>query len=207
MVIESLKAAQTALKEAMKDKGLSEASRKALEESDKNLQKLIIKAQEAAKEAYQGEEEGEEEAGKPGEDGDGDGDGDDAMPEPGHSMTKTTTTKIKHDGPKDDGEEEEEEESKKEEKKAAEESRKVHLQTLLKEAAIPQKLWKIDRLMQMSLKEAKDAIAEQKAYIDEAKKAVEETLETVDMGSGEPLHESTGSENGNLNSLFSGCAE
>src|SRR5262245_47121983 len=66
MVIESLKAVQTALKETMKDKNLSDASRKQLEESDARLQKLIEEAREAAKaaEAAKQKEEKAKEAAK-----------------------------------------------------------------------------------------------------------------------------------------------
>jgi hypothetical protein len=207
MVIESLKAASTALKEAMKDKGMSEDTKKILAKSDADLQKLLAKAREAA--GMPAEEEGYEEGMPMGHEG-----VDAHKVAPGHKVTKTTT--VQHDGPKDDDGEEEEEEEEEGESKAdaekdnggedndAEESRKVHLQCLLTEAGIPKKMWNIARLMQVSLKEAKAMIAEKKAYIEVAKEAVIGELDFVPAGSG-TFHESTGGEN--LNGLFSGCAE
>lgn len=199
MVIESLKAQIAALTEAMKEKDVPAKVMTTLKESTSSLQTLLDKAREAAKEGY--EEEEEEESGmKQEEDGkNGDGDGD--MPEPGHTITKTM--KVKHDKHQADGDGKDEDEE--EEKKSAEESRKVHIQTLLKEAGIPKGIWGLDKLMGMSLKEAKAEIAEKKAYIDAARKMVEGELDFVPTSGAAGMHESTGEEN--LNSLFHGCAE
>lgn len=211
MVIESLKAQIAALNGAMKEKGVPETVVKTLKESAAGLQKLLDKAREAAKEA---KEEGyEEEAGMPGEEEEGGH----VMPHKvaaGHKVTKTVT--VKHDGPDGDGEEEEsgdepdpkdsadDGDEKDDDKDGAEESRKVHLELLLKEAGIPQEICKAEQLIKMGLKEAKAAIAEKKALIEVARKAIDHNMDFVPVGEGR-MSESTGGEN--LNSLFTGCAE
>lgn len=210
MVIESLKAEIARLTEASKEKGVPEKVKKALTESATGLQKLLDKAREAAKEAKEAEtyaakkeEEGEEEAGDMPEEESGKGkeESDSEMPEAGHTITKTM--KIKHD--KHQSEDGDEPDPKDEKDGDAEESRKIHIEYLLKEAGIPQGMWHTDKLMKMSLKEAKEAIAEKKATVDEAKKAVEADIEMIPMGMGEHVEESDRGEN--LNSLFTGCAE
>ena len=205
MVIESLKAEIAALTEAAKEKGVPEKVVKTLKESVAGLQKLLDKAREAAKEAGYEEEGGEEEGA-----GDMATEGiDPHKVKPGHKMTKTTT--VKHDAPEDGGDKEEEEDGDepdpKDEKKDgdAEESRRVHIESLLKEAGIPKEIWNAERLAKVSLKEAKEIVAEKKALIDAARKAVAAELDMVPMGMGEPVLESDGGEN--LNSLFSSCAE
>lgn len=213
MVIESLKAAQTALKEAMKDKGMSATSKKQLEESDSRLQKLIEEARAAAKEAeaYQGEEEEEESEGMAGEkkeeeeagkDGEHDGDephGD--MPKSGHTVT--ITHKVKHDGPTEDDADADGDDGD-DDKKDAEESKRVHIQVLLKEAGIPKGAINVNKLMRMPLAEAKAEIAEKKALVELISKEVAKESGTINLSMGEPVRESSGGEN--LNGLFSGCA-
>lgn len=197
MVIKELKAQIAALTEAMKEKDVPAKVMTTLKESSSKLQKLLEKAREAAKEGY--EEEGEEEGGMPGEEG---GHVEPHKIAPGHKMTKTVT--VKHDGPADeeDGDMDGDEKDEKDEKDA-EESRKVHIECMLKEAGIPKDLWSIERLLKMSLQEAKDTIAEKKAYVEHARKAVEGTLEEVPAGQGATAQES---DKGNLNSLFESCA-
>lgn len=203
MVIESLKAAQTALKEAMKDKDMSEATKKKLGETDAALQKLLDKAREAAKQAKAKEAEGEgkgkeeeEESGEAGDEEESKGKEMD-MPEEGHTVT--VTHKVKHDGPADDGEDDEDEDS--------EESKRGYIQSLLKEAGIPKELWSLDKLAKLSLKEAKEAIEEKKALIEAARKGMSRDVEMIDLSGGEPLHESIDGDKGNLNGLFTGCAQ
>lgn len=202
MVIESLKAQIAALTEASKEQGIPDKVKKTMTESAAELEKLLAKAREAAKEGYEEEEEKEtgmdqEESGMKKEEA-----GNEDTPEPGHTITKTV--KVKHDKHQDDGEDDEKDDDEEEGKKAAEESRKVHIEHLLQEAGIPKQIWKVEKLMSLTLKEAKAVIAEQKAYMEEAKKAVEGNLEFVPAGQG-TLEESNGGEN--LNSLFTGCAE
>ena len=212
MVIESLKAQIAALTEAQKEKGIPEKVVKTLKESASGLQKLLDKAREAAKEAKEegdedetGKEEGEEEeAGMA--PAAGEGHVDPHKIKPGHKMTKTVT--VKHDGPSDGeegGDEPDPKDEKKDDDKDAEESRKVHIEMLLKEAGIPKEICSAEKLIGKTLKEAKEIIAEKKAEIDMVKKAVEGNLEFVPTGAGDGMHESTGGEN--LNSLFAGCAE
>jgi len=201
-VIERLKAAQSALKEALTDKDIAEKNKKKLLESDAHLAKLLEEAMKAAEEAE--EESGEEEEA-------------DAAPEPhggvkpGHKVTKTVT--IKHDGPTDDGddgdgdsdgdsegskeEEEEEEESS--------ESKRGYLKSLLKEADIPKKLWGLDKLMKLSLKEAKAEIEEKQALVESIRE--ERELSETPVSFGAPLSESEEGDQGSLNHLFSGCSE
>jgi hypothetical protein len=209
MVIESLKAEITALNEAMKEKGVPEKVMKTLKESAAGLQKLLDKAREAAKEAYAAKQEEEEESGMDGEEEEESKETiDPHQVKPGHKMSKTTT--VKHEKmDKPEAEEEGDEPDAKDEKDGkdedAEESRKVHLELLLKEAGIPKEICSAEKLMKMSLKEAKETIAEKKAMIEVARKSVEGDMETIDLGMGTELQESTGVEN--LNSLFTGCAQ
>lgn len=204
MVIESLKAAQTALKEAMKDKDMSEATKKKLGETDAALQKLLDKAQEAAKTAKstkskEAMDPKEKEAGYAGEEEEGkESEGDVDMPEEGHTVT--VTKKVKHDGPKDEKDDEDEDED-------STESKRGYIESLLKEAGIPKEAWSLDKLTKLSLKEAKEAIAEKKALIETARKSVSKEVEMIDLSGSEPLHESTEGEKGNLNGLFTGCAQ
>jgi hypothetical protein len=207
-LVERAKAAQSALKEGLKDKDMSDASKKKLAETDSFLTALLKEAEKAAEEAagdkghaqkqMDGEESEEEEesasAGDP-----------HASVKPGH---KVTTTKVtKHDGPA--GEEEEEEESgdgdgdDDEKDGDAQESKRIAVRSLLKEAGVPKKLWGLDKLVKLSLKEAKAEIEEKVALIESIREASDET----EVGFGAPLSESDRGEEKSLNSLFSGCAQ
>lgn len=205
MVIESLKAVQTALKETMKDKDISEASKKRLAESETALQKLIEEARKAAKAAKAAEAEKEEAA----ESGEEDEEAEDEMPEAGHTIT--TTHKVKHDGPmgeEDGGKDEKDAKDEKdgEESEESKESKRGYITSLLKEAGIPEKAWELDKLSKLGLKEAKAEIEAKKSLVEDLRKEVaKDNNEMFKPSDGSPMKESDGGEN--LNSLFTGCAQ
>src|SRR5689334_3795481 len=150
MVIQTLKAQIAALTEAMKEKDVPEKVMTTLKESSSKLQVLLDKAREAAKEGY--EEEGEEEAGEmPSESIDP------HKVKAGHTVTKTVS--VAHDKPEPKEEEEAGDEpdaddkDEKDDKAEAEESRKVHIESLLKEAGVPKEIWDVEKLAKVSLKE------------------------------------------------------
>lgn len=203
--VERLKAAQTALKEALTDKDMAEPKRKQLQSGYDQVQKLLEEAMKCAAKEESGkeEEESKEEA-------------DDQPPhaglKPGHKVTKTTT--IAHEGPKEEEEEEEEESAADDSKDGdgdndddgdSQESKRGYLKSLLKEAGIPQKLWALDKLMKLSLKEAKAEIEEKKALVESIREERELQETPVDAG-GAPLHESGDDARGTLNGIFAGCA-
>lgn len=207
MVIESLKAARTALTEAMKDKDMSDETRKRIKESDAALQKLLAKAEEAAKESGEMSEEGMDTEVAP------------MAVRPGHKIKKTVT--VQHDGPtgeeedddgdgdgdmhdkaKDDGKDDGESES--EDEGEAYESKRGYIKALLKESGIPQKMWSLDKLAGMTLKEAKAEIADKKAMIEAIREQTQEEIEFVPASTGAPVREAD--RPANMNSLFEGCA-
>ena len=117
---------------------------------------------------------------------------------PGHTVTKTV--KVKHDineAPKDDKDDDEDDED-------AQESKRGYIKSLLKEAGVPKKLWNIDRLMGLSLKEAKADIAEKKALLESVREAIEEQDSVPVENGGTSFQES---ERADMTSSFAGLAD
>ena len=206
MIVKRLKAALSALTEASKDKDLSDETKAKLTESSKSIDALLKEAMKCAKESKEeAEEESEEECSKESEESeeseDEDGeDGDGEKPaaagvKPGHKVTKTVT--VKHDGPSDDDSSDDDED--------ANESHRGYIKSLLKEAGVPKKLWNLDRLCSLKLKEAKAEIAEKKALLESVKDAIkEQEFVPVETG-GSSFEESE--DRSNMNGVFAGLSD
>lgn len=199
MIVKKLKAALTALTEAKKDTEISEELKTKLTEAEKPLNSLLKEAMKCAEES---EEESEEESSEESTD--------DQEPEkkdagegvkPGHTITKTV--KVKHDvnETKDDQDDDEDDD-----KDDAQESKRGYIKSLLKESKIPKKVWNLDRLCGLSLKEAKADIAEKKALLETMREAIEESDSIpVDNGGG-AFHESE-HDRADMNGSFAGLAD
>ena len=115
----------------------------------------------------------------------------------GHTVTKTV--KVKHE--KNDGGDAEDDED-----DDQQESKRGYIKSLLKEAKIPKKVWNLDRLCGLSLKEAKADIAEKKAMLETMREAIEES-ESVPVGNGGEALEESNREPADMNGSFAGLAD
>lgn len=199
MIVKKLKAALTALTEASKDEKLSDELKAKLTEAEKPLNSLLKEAMKCAEES---EEESEEESAEEATD--------DQEPEkkdagegvkPGHTITKTV--KVKHDvNETDDGDDDEDEKDGKD----AQESKRGYIKSLLKESGIPKKVWNLDRLCGLTLKEAKADIAEKKALLETMKEAIEES-DSVPVGNGGESFQESERDRADMNGSFAGLSD
>jgi hypothetical protein len=192
MLIKSLKAALSALTESLKDEKISDESKVKLTESKESINALLKEAMKCAKEA---EEESKEDEAEEAESEEGDEEG----VKPGHKVTKTVV--VKHDGPAEDDSEPDDDD------KDSQESKRGYIKSLLKEAAIPKKLWNMEKLCKLSLKEAKAEIAEKKALIESVQEAIDEQDGFVSVGNGVDGLSESETHSQNLNSVFAGLAD
>jgi hypothetical protein len=200
MIVKSLKAALTALTEASKDEKISEELKTKLTEAENPLKSLLKEAMKCAEEEAEEESEGYESKGDgaKGEESEDEDDGEkggDGAVKPGHTITKTV--KVKHDGPSDDEKDDDDDD--------AQESKRGYLKALLIEAKVPKKLWNLDRLTGLPLKEAKSIIEEKKALLESVQEAVKEQ-EFVPVENGGGSFQESERSNETLSGIFAGLA-
>lgn len=186
MIVKSLKAALSALTEALKDKEIAEPTKVKLTESQTSLDAILKEAMKCAKGKEADTEESTEESAE------------ESDTEESARESKRKESKKKADTADDDEKGDDDD---------AQESKRGYIKAMLKESGLPKKVWNVERLMGLALKEAKADIAEKKALLESLRESKGSDEEIVPTGAaGDALEESSG-EKGNLNSMFVACSE
>jgi hypothetical protein len=197
MIVKKLKAALTALTEASKDTEISEELKNKLTEAEKPLNSLLKEAMKCAEEES-AEESSQESSTEAEIDGEPDKESAGDSVKPGHTITKTV--KVKHDvnGAGDDLNTKDD--------KDAQESKRGYIKSLLVEAKVPKKLWNIEKLIGLTLKESKAEIAEKKALLESVREAIEEQ-DSVPVGNGGESFQESEQDRADMNASFAGLTE